>query len=96
MVVAYKMAALSFAIISRMVKSKYFSLPNLLADKPLVPELLQKQVTPQALGETLLGYLHNNEQAQQMTDAFYALHQQLRCDASEKAAQAVLALIGKE
>ena len=95
MVVAYKLAALSFAIISRMVKSKYFSLPNLLADKPLVPELLQKQVTPEALGETLLGYLQQNEQAQQMTDAFYELHHQLRCDASEKAAQAVLALIGR-
>lgn len=95
MVVAYKLAALSFAIISRMVKSKYFSLPNLLADKPLVPELLQKQVTPEALGETLLGYLQQNEQAQSMTDAFYELHHQLRCNASEKAAQAVLALIGK-
>jgi lipid-A-disaccharide synthase len=95
MVVAYKMAALSFAIISRMVKSKFFSLPNLLADKALVPEILQKQVTPEELGQQLLPYVEDVQATQSLVDEFDAIHRQLRCNASEKAADAVLKLIGK-
>ena len=50
MVVAYKMASLTYAIYSRMLKAKYISLPNLLADEQLVPEILQDDVQPEILG----------------------------------------------
>ena len=49
MVVAYRLAPLTFWILKRMVKSPYISLPNLLAQRLLVPELLQDDATPEAL-----------------------------------------------
>ncbi|MGH1372825.1 MAG: lipid-A-disaccharide synthase [Cellvibrionaceae bacterium] len=93
MVVAYKLAWLSFAIISRLVKSAYFSLPNLLADKPLVPELLQKQVTAEKLGASLLSYFDAPDKAEKLKQDFVDLHSSIRRDASEKAAAAIVELI---
>lgn len=93
MVVAYKMAWLSFAIISRLVKSKFFSLPNLLADKSLVPEILQKQVTPEVLGSELLSYFEQSQKAQGLRQTFYDMHVSLKRDASDRAADAIANLI---
>jgi len=93
MVVAYKMAPLSYAIISRLLKSKYVSLPNLLADQELVPEILQAKATPENLGEALIQYLNNTDAAQNLRNKFTDIHLQLRCNASEQAADAVLQLI---
>lgn len=93
MVVAYKMAWLSFAIISRLVKSPFFSLPNLLAGKALVAEVLQKQVTPERLGAELLSFFQTPEKARQLKSEFVQLHKSIRCNASEKAATAIVELI---
>lgn len=93
MVVAYKLAWLSFAIISRLVKSPFFSLPNLLANKMLVPEILQKQVTPEDLGAALLQYFEKPEKAEKLKQEFTELHVSIRRDASEKAALAIVDLI---
>ncbi|GAB3094808.1 lipid-A-disaccharide synthase [Aestuariicella hydrocarbonica] len=93
MVVAYKMGWLSYSIISRLVKSPYISLPNLLAEKMLVPEILQNDVTPASLGEAVMRYFHEPQHAQQLQRAFTDIHQQIRCNASERAASAVQALI---
>lgn len=92
MVVAYKMAPLSFAIISRLVKSRYISLPNLLADEPLIPELIQHELTPQSLTQAVLAqWDHGRQQA--LKEKFQGLHQNIRCDASASAAQAIVDLI---
>ena len=91
MVVAYKIAPLSFAIISRLVKAKYVSLPNLLADKAIVPELLQHDATVEALSEQMHDILA--EAGQRQVQQFYTLHKQLQQDASQTAARAVLELI---
>ena len=93
MVVAYKMAWLSFAIISRLVKSPFFSLPNLLAGKELVSEVLQKQVSPERLGSELLSFFQNPEKTRQLKNEFVQLHESIRCDASKKAATAIAELI---
>lgn len=95
MVVAYKMAPLSYAIISRLLKSKYISLPNLLADRQLVPEILQDDATPEALGRAVMAYFDNTDTAIHLQREFLEIHRQLRCDASERAAQAVLSLIAE-
>lgn len=95
MVVAYKMAPLSYAIISRLLKSKYISLPNLLADRQLVPEILQDDATPEALGEAVMDYFSNTDTAKHLQAEFLKIHQELRCNASERAADAVLSLVKK-
>ncbi|SER33317.1 lipid-A-disaccharide synthase [Pseudomonas sp. NFACC02] len=91
MVVAYRLAPLTYWILKRMVKSPYVSLPNLLARRLLVPELLQDAATADALAQTLLPLLDNGAE---QTAGFDELHRTLRRDASNQAADAVLSLIG--
>jgi lipid-A-disaccharide synthase len=91
MVVAYRLAPLTYWILKGMVKSPYVSLPNLLAQRLLVPELLQDAATADALAQTLLPLLDNGAE---QTAGFDALHRTLRRDASNQAADAVLTLIG--
>lgn len=93
MVVAYKMAPLSYWIISRMVKSRFISLPNLLADEALVPELLQSEATPEAIAAELCCYREQPQVSHNLTERFYHIHHQLRQSASDTAAKAVLQLI---
>ncbi|CRM00545.1 lipid-A-disaccharide synthase [Pseudomonas sp. 24 R 17] len=93
MVVAYRLAPLTFWILKRMVKSPYISLPNLLAQRLLVPELLQDDATPEALAQTLLPLIDGGEE---QTRGFDDIHRTLRRDASNQAADAVLTLIGKK
>ncbi|ARA80018.1 lipid-A-disaccharide synthase [Pseudomonas amygdali pv. tabaci str. ATCC 11528] len=92
MVVAYRLAPLTFWILKRMVKSPYVSLPNLLAQRLLVPELLQDDATPEALARTLLPLI---DDGQAQTAGFDAIHRILRRDASNQAADAVLSLLGQ-
>ena len=93
MVVAYRLAPLTFWILKRMVKSPYISLPNLLAQRLLVPELLQDDATPEALAQTVLPLIDGGEE---QTRGFDDIHRTLRRDASNQAADAVLTLIGKK
>lgn len=91
MVVAYRLAPLTFWILKRMVKSPYVSLPNLLAQRLLVPELLQDDATVEALAQTLSPLIDGGEE---QTRGFDEIHRTLRLDASNQAADAVLNLIG--
>ncbi|MDC6381837.1 lipid-A-disaccharide synthase [Pseudomonas graminis] len=91
MVVAYRLAPLTYWILKRMVKSPYVSLPNLLAQRLLVPELLQDAATAEALAQTLLPLLDDGDA---QTAGFDVIHRTLRRDASNQAAEAVLNLIG--
>jgi lipid-A-disaccharide synthase len=92
MVVAYRLAPLTFWILKRMVKSPYVSLPNLLAQRLLVPELLQDDATVEALALTLSPLIDGGEE---QTRGFDEIHRTLRLDASNQAADAVLNLIGQ-
>ena len=90
MVVAYSVAPLTFRILKHLVKSPYVALPNLLAQRLLVPELLQDAATPEAMAQLLSPLLDNGDI---QTEGFDAIHRTLRCDASSQAAQAVLQLV---
>lgn len=92
MLVCYRMAALSYCIISRLLKVPYFSLPNLLAGAPLVEELVQEQVTEAALVERVSRLLLPVGQ-DPLLQTYRDIHLQLRQDASRKAADAVLEII---
>ncbi len=92
MVVAYKLNRWTYALLRHLVRVKHIALPNLLADKRLVPEFIQQQATAENLGMALLNYLQHPTLVQQLTQQFTAIHQQLRCDASQQAARMVLAL----
>jgi lipid-A-disaccharide synthase len=94
MVVSYRVNSLTYQIARRLVKITHFSLPNLLAGKTLVPELLQHQVTPENLVDAMDPLLAGEQPALQ--HSYLELHQQLKRDASQQAATAILELIEKD
>jgi lipid-A-disaccharide synthase len=93
MVVAYKMANWSYRILSRFVKTPFIALPNLLANKKLVPELIQDQVSVDAIVNELRPLLEDNGKKEQLITQFDAIHRQLAGDDVESAAQVLLTLI---
>ena len=92
MVVAYRVAPLTYRILKRLVKSSYISLPNLLAERLLVPELIQDAATPEALAQAVAPLIDGG---QVQTEGFDVIHRALRRDASLSAAEAVLKLAGR-
>jgi len=96
MVVAYRFAAFTAFVIRRLrlVRVPYFSQPNLLVGRRLVPEFFQEEVTPEALGAALLEALENRERRAQLECEFRRVHESLRLGGAERAAAAILALIG--
>lgn len=84
MVVAYRFHWLSYVLIKRLFKAAFFSLPNLLAGRRLVAELVQDDVTAERLAteiELLLGQSNT-----ELLNEFTRLHQQLRQDADRLSA----------
>ena len=90
MVVAYRVANLTYRLLRRFMKTAYFSLPNLLAGRQLVPEYIQDAATPEVLAEAVAQLLKSG---QEQTEGFAAIQQTLRLDASTQAANAVLKLV---
>jgi len=95
MVVSYKTGWLTHAIISRMLKVPYISLPNLLAERELVPEVLQDAATAETLARLLLERLGDSDLAIKLRSDFTELHRQIKCNGNQKAAEAVLSVIAK-
>lgn len=94
MVVGYKVNAFTAYLARKMLKTKYVSLPNILADQELVKEFLQEECTVENLAtevERLLG-----DEGAQMVEKFTEMHHWIRKDADKQAAKAVLNLIGKD
>lgn len=75
------------------MKAPYIALPNLLANKALVPELIQAQASPENLAKEVLIRLTDQGRRKLLHDQFEHIHESLRRGASQEAAQAVLALI---
>lgn len=94
MVVAYKLAPLTYWLARCLVKVDNYSLPNLLANETLVPEFIQHEATPEKLGQALLTYLENTTVNDVVNQRFNEIHQTLRQNASQQAANAVLDLVG--
>lgn len=94
MVVGYKMKPLTYWLAQRLVKTDYVSLPNLLANAPLVPELIQDECNPENLAKHLSVYLSQEPadiiQKNELKQRFMQLHQLIQCDADAQAAQAVV------
>jgi lipid-A-disaccharide synthase len=94
MVVAYRLAGLTYTLLRRLklMQVDRYSLPNLLAQMDVVPELIQDAVTPQALAAAVGPLLRDVAARERQLEVFDAIHHQLRAGGSAKAADAVLAL----
>lgn len=93
-VMAYKVAPLSYRLARRLVKIQRYSLPNLLAGKDMVPEFIQDRVTAENLAAAVLDYLTHPERVAALRREFTRLHHMLRRDADRRAAEVVLEVAG--
>ncbi|HMW70363.1 MAG TPA: lipid-A-disaccharide synthase [Cellvibrionaceae bacterium] len=93
MVIAYKVAPVSYWIYKRLVKVSMIGLPNLLAGEKIVPEFIQDAATTDNLCQALGELLRNRGAHQRQKEAFLRLHQSLRRDANQQAANAIQGLI---
>ena len=91
MVIAYRMPAVSAWIMRRIGGYlPWVGLPNILAGEALVPELLQEQATPQALAQSLQTVLEDHAGQQRLAQRFGAIHESLRRNTAQLAAQAIV------
>jgi lipid-A-disaccharide synthase len=72
---------------------QHFSLPNILAGETLVPELIQHEADSGRLSSEISRWLDDEQARSDLRQRFLELHARLRCDASERAAQAVRGLL---
>ena len=93
MVIAYRMPAASYWIMSRMGTLTFVGLPNILAGESLVPELLQDAATAERLAGTLLDLLNDGSRCSRLRERFAAMHAELRRDTPRLAAEAILATV---
>lgn len=93
LVVSYKLSALTAYIVRKMLKQPFVSLPNLLAGKELVPEILQEAATPENLANAVLNFLQNKNASAHLKEEFTQLHNWLKRDADVAAAKAIIELV---
>lgn len=95
MVVGHRISPTTYRIVTRLglLKSRYVSLPNVLADAPLIPELLQHDCIPEKLAAACLRWFGQPQTVNALLPRFEDIHRQLRRDASARAAEAVAELI---
>jgi len=92
MVVSYKANPLTYKIISRLLTIKHVSLPNIIANKPIVKELIQDNATLEKIKNEMLYIMDNQVQITQIK-AFTLLHKSLIAQADVQAANAIDQLI---
>lgn len=93
MVAGYQVGWLSYQVFSRMIKTPYFTLPNLLANEMLVPELIQHEMTQENMVNHLLPMLTEPQDA--LKKRFADIHAAIQLNASAKAAKAVWPLLNQ-
>ena len=94
MLVAYRLNVLTYWLARKLglLKARYFSLPNKLAERALVPELEQHWVTPHAIAEAIAPALTDGA-TPELLAAYHAMHLSLRRNASQSAARAIAQLL---
>ena len=95
MVVVYRLGSMTAWMLRRLklVKSKFFAQPNLLADRRVVGEYFQEEIVPESIGAELLMWLDDAERRGGLEGEFSRIHAELRRGAGSRAALAILVLL---
>jgi len=91
MVITYRMSKVSWQILKRMRLQPYVGLPNILAEKFIVPELLQDDSTPEKLAEATIKLISDTTYISEIKAEFTKIHFSLKQNSAEKAANVILA-----
>ena len=93
MVVSYIVSPITAMIMRRLLKQDFISLPNLLAGREVVPEIIQEQATAENLAKAINERLEDEDLIHQLQETFLFIHKQLKRGANEQAALAVVNLL---
>lgn len=93
MVITYRMSSVSWQLLKRMRLQPYVGLPNILAGRFVVPELLQNEANADNLANVTLRLMADKHYLSEIKQEFTAIHHQLKQNTAEKAAKAVLAYL---
>jgi len=94
MIIAYRQSPITWALMRQMLYLPYVGMPNILAGERLVPELLQDQASPANLAGALLTLLRDTAAQRRQVERFREFHELLRQNNAQKAADAVLSVLG--
>jgi lipid-A-disaccharide synthase len=95
MVITYRMPWLSWEILKRKRLQPYVGLPNILAERFVVPELLQTDATPEKISAAVLKMSHDDAYANSIKQEFLTMHHSLKNNSAAKAADVILSLVSK-
>jgi lipid-A-disaccharide synthase len=95
MVITYKVPRLTYWLMKRKAYQRWVGLPNILAGKFVVPEILQDDATPENLAQALVNAVSNRQAVGELENIFAAIHTTLKQDSAHKAALAVLPYIDR-
>jgi lipid-A-disaccharide synthase len=95
MVVAYRVSPMTAWLIRKfdLLKTPYVAIANLLSKRMLAPEFLQEACRPEIMGQALLDFLDNAQRREEVAYCYQEIHQQLRRDSANQAAEAILQLL---
>jgi lipid-A-disaccharide synthase len=93
MVVTYKMSWLSYLLVQPFLHVKLYALPNILAGRKIVPELMQRDATPEKLGNAVEDFLTHRDKTRSLRTVLADMHRSLRRNADARAAEAVIRLL---
>jgi lipid-A-disaccharide synthase len=95
MVIAYRMHALTWALMKRMAYQPWVGLPNILCKEFVVPELIQERCTPKAMAESAMSSLDDQAGRDRLVSRFTELHHTLRRDTARCATDAIAQSLGQ-
>lgn len=89
MLVAYKVSGLTALLAKRLVNVSHFSLPNLLADHPIVPEFMQDDIETTEMADVLYQLIQPSEYRERMIQRLIQTRQKLKPNGADTAAKAI-------
>lgn len=97
MVVGYRISPLTYGALRlfRVLRTRQYALPNILAGEPLVAELMQHDCTGERLAQEALPLFQDSARAQALRDRFLELHRDLRHDANDSVARSLGSLLNE-
>jgi lipid-A-disaccharide synthase len=97
MVVTYKLSPATYrAILRRGHSLPYVALPNVLAERFVVPELLQDEATPANLAQAMLNQIGDKVVRSRQDQAFLDIHRSLRQDCGARIVEALLPMLSRD
>ncbi len=97
LIMTYRIARSTYLLAKhlRLIRPQRFALPNILAGEGLVPELIQQDACADRMAAEVERWLDDPQAVATLRHRFDALHAELRCDASSRAAKAVAKVLGR-